>query len=96
MFKKLDINIGDLILYHDNLLKPKLLVFDKTNGELLWEHNFEIQPMFVQIKFQHMKKITLLSLLLLTAAVGYSQNSFYPKYKFTSVLIRSMAFCVGC
>ncbi|MEN8230914.1 MAG: PQQ-binding-like beta-propeller repeat protein [Bacteroidota bacterium] len=34
-----------LILNYDNLVEPRLIVFNKSTGELLWEHYFPISPM---------------------------------------------------
>jgi len=33
-----------LILNYDNLVEPRLIVFNKATGELLWEHHFPISP----------------------------------------------------
>ena len=33
-----------VILNHDNLTEPKLMVFNKYSGELLWESNFDKDP----------------------------------------------------
>ena len=37
---------GKVIINHENLSKPRILVFDKRNGELLWEHQFPLSPLF--------------------------------------------------
>jgi outer membrane protein assembly factor BamB len=39
------IHENKLILNHDNLVQPKLMVFDKANGELIWDYAFKIRPM---------------------------------------------------
>ncbi|MCW8801886.1 MAG: PQQ-binding-like beta-propeller repeat protein [Candidatus Bathyarchaeota archaeon] len=33
-----------LILNYDNLIEPRLIVFNKSTGDLLWEHHFPISP----------------------------------------------------
>ena len=36
---------NNLILNYDNLVEPRLIVFNKSDGELLWEHHFPKAPM---------------------------------------------------
>lgn len=39
------IHENKLILNNDNLVEPRLIVLDKSNGKLLWEHNFDKKKM---------------------------------------------------
>ncbi len=40
-----------IILNHDNFSNPRLLVFNKSNGQLLWEYKFPVSPMITSMSW---------------------------------------------
>ncbi len=40
-----------IILNHDNLSHPRLMVFNKTNGQLLWEYKFPVSAMITSMSW---------------------------------------------